>query len=69
MALPGTHLDAPGHFSLPLTSLDPRLTVQSVNRAGGPLDIGSNKEQRAEQDSDESDLDMDAMDATAPGEG
>ena len=69
MALPGAHLDLPGHFSLPLASLDPRLTVQSVRRPGDLLDIGPNEVQRAEKASDESDLNVDAMDVTAPGKG
>ena len=69
VALPGAHLDLPDHFSLPLTSRDPRLTVRSVKRLGDPLDTGSNKEQRTGKDPDESDLDMDSMDVTASGKG
>ena len=69
-ALPGVHLDLPGHFSLPLASLEPRLTVQSVKRPGDALDMGSNEEQRTEKDPEESDLDAGAMDVgTYLGEG
>ena len=47
-ALPGVHLDLPEHFSLPLACMNPRVTAQSVKRPGGPVDMGSNKEQRTE---------------------
>ena len=65
MALPGVHLDLPEHFSLPLTSLDPPLTAQSVKRPGDPLDVGSTKEARTEKDPEESDSDAGAMDVGA----
>ena len=65
VARPGAFLDLPDHFSPPLTSMDPRLTVQSVKRPGDPLDTRCNKEKRAEKDTDASDLDMGAMDITA----
>ena len=68
-AFPGATLGLLGHFPLPVTTLVPRLAEQSAKRPGDLLDTGPNKEQRTEKDSDESDLDMDAMDVTAPGTG
>ena len=61
-----SHIDLPERFSLPLTSLDPRLTVQSVERPGDPLETGSNKEQRTGEDSDESGLNMVKDSASLP---
>ena len=54
-ALPGAHMDLTEHFSLPLTSVDHRLTGQSVKRPGDPIDLGPNNGQRAEKGPEESD--------------
>ena len=42
-------LNLPEYFPLPLPSLDPRLTVQSLKRQGGTLESGRTKEPRTER--------------------
>ena len=44
-----TPLNLPTYFSLPLSSLDPRLTAQSAKRPGETLESGSTKEPSAER--------------------
>ena len=62
----------PSFFSLPLASLDPRLTVQvdssPAKRPSDPLDAGSIKKKRTAQDKGETDLDEDLTEfGFAPG--
>ena len=52
-SIPPENAEAPLHlrplFSPPLSSLDPRLTAQSMKRPGVTLESGSTKEPRADR--------------------